>query len=58
MEKEFDEIERRWMKIIDNEDENGVDIWYEINKGEEMKEGVNFEMFMERVKKKKREKMI
>lgn len=46
------------MKIIDNEDENGVDIWYEINKGEEMKEGVNFEMFMERVKKKKREKMI
>jgi sugar phosphate isomerase/epimerase len=45
----FDELARRWKPILDVFDENGVDIGYEIHPGEDLHDGVTFEMFLERV---------
>lgn len=45
----FDELARRWKPILDRFDENGVDIAYEIHPGEDLHDGVTFEMFLQRV---------
>jgi sugar phosphate isomerase/epimerase len=45
----FDELAKRWKPILDVFDENGVDIGYEIHPGEDLHDGVTFEMFLERV---------
>lgn len=49
VEDAFDELARRWLPILDIFDENGVDIAYEIHPGEDLHDGVTFEMFLERV---------
>ncbi|EEY08599.1 LOW QUALITY PROTEIN: conserved hypothetical protein, partial [Brucella pinnipedialis M163/99/10] len=49
---------RRWMPILDHADEHGVDICYEIHPGEDLHDGVTFEMFLERVKNHKRANML
>ncbi|MCX7676302.1 MAG: sugar phosphate isomerase/epimerase [Alteraurantiacibacter sp.] len=49
VEDAFDELARRWKPILDVFDENGVDIGYEIHPGEDLHDGVTFEMFLERV---------
>jgi len=49
IEDAFDELARRWKPILDAFDENGVDIGYEIHPGEDLHDGVTFEMFLERV---------
>ena len=49
VEDAFDELARRWKPILDVFDENGVDIAYEIHPGEDLHDGVTFEMFLERV---------
>lgn len=45
----FDELARRWRPILDKFDENGVDIAYEIHPGEDLHDGITFEMFLDRV---------
>lgn len=49
VEDAFDELARRWKPILDVFEENGVDIAYEIHPGEDLHDGVTFEMFLERV---------
>lgn len=49
VEDAFEELARRWKPILDHFDENGVDIGFEIHPGEDLHDGVTFEMFLERV---------
>ncbi len=49
IEDAFDELARRWKPILNTFDENGVDIGFEIHPGEDLHDGVTFEMFLERV---------
>ncbi len=48
VEDAFDELARRWKPILDRFDENGVDVGFEIHPGEDLHDGVTFEMFLER----------
>jgi sugar phosphate isomerase/epimerase len=47
VEEGFKELARRWKPILDYADENGVDLAYEIHPGEDLHDGVTFEMFRE-----------
>ncbi len=58
VEQAFDELARRWRPILDHADENGVDICYEIHPGEDLHDGVTFEMFLDRVNAHPRAKML
>ena len=49
IETAFDELARRWRPILDAFDGVGVDVCYEIHPGEDLHDGVTFEMFLERV---------
>jgi sugar phosphate isomerase/epimerase len=49
VEDAFDELARRWQPILDVFDENGVDVGFEIHPGEDLHDGVTFEMFLDRV---------
>ncbi len=49
VEAAFDELAKRWRPILDHAEDNGVDICYEIHPGEDLHDGVTFEMFLERV---------
>lgn len=49
IETAFDELARRWRPILDHADEHGVDLAYEIHPGEDLHDGVSYEMFLERV---------
>jgi len=49
VEDAFDELARRWKPILDVFEEHGVDVAYEIHPGEDLHDGVTFEMFLERV---------
>lgn len=49
VEEAFDELAKRWLPILDEFDNLGVDICYEIHPGEDLHDGVTFEMFLERV---------
>ncbi len=54
----FDELARRWLPILDHAAECGVDVCYEIHPGEDLHDGVTFEMFLERVKNHTRANML
>ena len=49
VEEAFDELARRWRPILDHAEEMGVDLCYEIHPGEDLHDGITFEMFLERV---------
>jgi sugar phosphate isomerase/epimerase len=49
VEEAFDELARRWMPILNAFDEAGVDVCYEIHPGEDLHDGISYEMFLERV---------
>ncbi len=49
VETAFDELARRWRPILDAFDEAGVNVCYEIHPGEDLHDGITFEMFLERV---------
>ncbi len=49
VEAAFDELAARWRPILDYADEMGVDVCYEIHPGEDLHDGVTFEMFLERL---------
>jgi len=48
VEAAFDELAKRWRPILDMAEEVGVNICYEIHPGEDLHDGVTFEMFLER----------
>src|SRR4030088_6213 len=49
VETAFDELARRWTPILNAFDEAGVDVCYEIHPGEDLHDGITYEMFLERV---------
>ncbi len=49
VETAFEELGRRWKPILDAFDEAGCDLCYEIHPGEDLHDGVTFEMFLEQV---------
>jgi sugar phosphate isomerase/epimerase len=49
IETAFDELARRWKPILDAFDRSGVDLCFEIHPGEDLHDGVTFEMFLDRV---------
>ncbi|MGP9764453.1 sugar phosphate isomerase/epimerase family protein [Halomonas sp. AOP13-D3-9] len=49
IETAFDELAKRWRPILDAFDEAGVNLCYEIHPGEDLHDGITFEMFLERV---------
>jgi sugar phosphate isomerase/epimerase len=48
VEAAFDELAARWKPILNAFDEAGVDVCYEIHPGEDLHDGITFEMFLER----------
>lgn len=48
VEAAFDELARRWRPILDHADSCGVDVCYEIHPGEDLHDGISYEMFLER----------
>lgn len=50
VEDAFAELGRRWRPILDKFDEAGVDVAYEIHPGEDLHDGVTFEMFLDAVR--------
>ena len=49
VESGFDELAKRWKPIFDYCDSLGVNIGFELHPGEDVHDGVTFEMFLERV---------
>lgn len=49
IETAFGELGKRWRPILDAYDEVGVDVCYEIHPGEDLHDGVTFEMFLDEV---------
>ncbi len=49
IEAAFDELASRWKPILDAFDGAGVDVCYEIHPGEDLHDGISYEMFLERV---------
>ena len=45
----FTELAKRWMPILDEFDEYGIDLCYEIHPGEDLHDGVSYELFLEKV---------
>jgi len=43
----FKELAHRWLPILDGFDQAGVDICYELHPGEDLHDGITFEMFLE-----------
>jgi sugar phosphate isomerase/epimerase len=54
----FDELAKRWKPILDVFDENGVDLCYELHPGEDLHDGVTFEMFLDKVNHHKRANIL
>ncbi|MDT1062173.1 sugar phosphate isomerase/epimerase [Paracoccus sp. CPCC 101403] len=49
VEAAFDTLADRWRPLLDLAEDQGVDICYEIHPGEDLHDGVTFEMFLDRV---------
>lgn len=45
----FTELASRWRPILDVYDENGVDVGFEIHPGEDVFDGITFEMFLDKL---------
>jgi len=48
VETAFDELAARWVPILNHAEDCGVDVCYEIHPGEDLHDGVTYEMFLER----------
>jgi sugar phosphate isomerase/epimerase len=48
VEEGFTELARRWLPILDEFNEYGVDLCYEIHPGEDLFDGITYEMFLEK----------
>ncbi len=49
VETAFDELAARWRPILDHAEDMDVNVCYEIHPGEDLHDGITFEMFLERV---------
>lgn len=49
VEEGFKELAKRWLPILNSFDEAGVDVCYEIHPGEDLFDGITYEMFLEKV---------
>ncbi|MEM9583064.1 MAG: sugar phosphate isomerase/epimerase [Pseudomonadota bacterium] len=58
VETAFDELARRWQPLLDHAEFCGVDICFEIHPGEDLHDGVSFEMFLDRVRQHPRARML
>jgi sugar phosphate isomerase/epimerase len=47
VEQGFEELAKRWLPILDHATAQGVEICYEVHPGEDLHDGVTFEMFLE-----------
>jgi sugar phosphate isomerase/epimerase len=54
----FKELAKRWLPILDVFEENGVDLCYEIHPGEDLHDGISYEMFLEKVNNHKRANLL
>ncbi len=45
----FDTLAARWRPLLDLAEEHGIDVCFEIHPGEDLHDGVSFEMFLDRV---------
>jgi sugar phosphate isomerase/epimerase len=45
----FDELAKRWKPILDIYEDCGVDLCYEIHPGEDLHDGITYEMFLDKV---------
>jgi sugar phosphate isomerase/epimerase len=50
VEEGFRELAKRWTPLLNAFDEQGVDVCYEIHPGEDLFDGITYEMFLEQVK--------
>ncbi|MDI9356271.1 MAG: sugar phosphate isomerase/epimerase [Chitinophagaceae bacterium] len=50
VEEGFQELAYRWIPILNEFDKNGVDVCYEVHPGEDIHDGITFEMFLEATK--------
>ena len=58
VEQGFKELGRRWLPILNAFDEAGVDLCYEIHPGEDLHDGITYEMFLDEVKGHKRANLL
>lgn len=49
VEEGFSELAKRWKPILDAFDDSGVNVCYEIHPGEDLFDGITYEMFLEKV---------
>ncbi|WP_219222447.1 sugar phosphate isomerase/epimerase family protein [Pedobacter antarcticus] len=49
VEEGFKELAKRWLPILNEFDQCGVDVCYEIHPGEDLFDGITYEMFLEKV---------
>ncbi|MCV2445688.1 sugar phosphate isomerase/epimerase family protein [Paracoccus sp. DMF] len=49
VEAAFDTLAARWRPLLDLAEDEGIDICYEIHPGEDLHDGVSFEMFLDRL---------
>ncbi len=45
----FEELANRWKPILNSFDDQGVDLCYEIHPGEDLHDGVSYEMFLDKI---------
>jgi sugar phosphate isomerase/epimerase len=50
----FKELAKRWMPVLNYFDDCGIDVCYEIHPGEDLHDGVSYEMFLDKVNNHKR----
>ncbi len=58
IEAAFAELGKRWRPILDAFDEVGIDLCYEIHPGEDLHDGVTFEMFLDEVEQHERANIL
>ena len=49
VEEAFNELANRWIPILNAFDQSGINLCYEIHPGEDLHDGISFEMFLEKV---------
>jgi sugar phosphate isomerase/epimerase len=54
----FDELGRRWLPILNYYEDCGIDLCYEIHPGEDLHDGITYEMFLDRVQQHKRANLL
>ena len=45
----FEELAARWLPILNAFDESGIDLCYEVHPGEDLHDGITYEMFLDKV---------